>query len=758
MPKPMTGRHKYLLILLLALLAPVFPASSIPAPDFPLRFEQPDGSSFTGRTHGDEAFHYATTEDGRPICQDEKGWWCYASFDDSGKIICSGVRIGLTKGLTLAARSTLPEAARQQAARSRAAFRKAFPQPRTSLTQSQDSPARASLTKGSAIQERHGIVILVAFPGQLPSEAAVPFTHEKARFENLLTQEGYQYDGAVGCALEYFRGQFEDKIDFDFDLFGPVTLPNPLSYYGANDGKGQDSNPAQMVIDACRAVDAEVDFTKYDDDADGVIDNVFIFYAGRGESDGGGANTIWPHAWYVYRGAGKTCMLDGVQLDRYACSSELEQRSDRLIHMASIGTFCHEFSHTLGLPDLYDVDYGGSSSDNSCCAACWKRACLMDGGNGNNDGNTPPYYNSLERILLPDFFPSPLSLLPGENRLSPLSAGGAVRFLPTDTVGEYFIFECRDNNGWDAHIGGSGLLVYLLDNSANSAGFSQDYNRTLTALERWRYNQVNANPDYPCGALIPADASLSTYIPYQSYIERSSSPLSFTRNIGRVFFPAGGTSLSNRDRLVFRSGQSSPYSVTDVHLDGNDVVFTLSSSPVPPTPVIHSVLALQDCALVQWEQARLTDDVQAWIACTESGEEAEFVNVAPYEKGKYFYCFENLTPGKYYRIEIYFTLETMKSLSASQGVTTAARRGNTPYICVKQASRNADGTFKADAALPLRLYNASNASSVVWYFDGQEVSVGPDGYFSPGKSGRLKAEVIYPDGKGCCIFKQITVR
>ena len=755
----MSFRLKYLLPLLLVLLMPVLPAAAIPAPDFPLRFEQPDGSSFTGYTHGDEAFHYATTEDGRPICPDEKGWWCYASFDNDGKLVCSGVRVGLTKGLTLAAGTTLPEAALQQAARARAAFHKGQPGNNTPISLTDGGgPAKAALTKGGTSQVRHGIVILVAFPAQLPTDQAIPFTYEKANFENLLTQEGYSHDGAVGCALEYFRGQFDDQLNFDFDLAGPVTLPHSVSYYGGNDGAGQDSNPAQMVVDACVALDSEVNFAKYDDNGDGFIDNVFIFYAGRGESDGGSANTIWPHAWYVYHGAGKTCMLDGVQLDRYACSSELEQRLDARIHMASIGTFCHEFSHTLGFPDLYDTDYGGSSTDNTCCAGCWKCTALMDGGNGNNGGNTPPYYTAVERILLPDYFPAPLSLNLGENRLSPLSAGGAVRFLPTDTTGEYFIFECRDNSGWDAHIGGSGLLIYHFDNSNNAAGFSQNYNRTLTALERWRYNEVNANPDYPCGAIVPADASLSTHIAYNAYIARAGSPQSFTRNISRIFFPTGGTSLSNRDRLVFRSGQSSPYSVTDVHWDGSDIVFTLTSSPVPPTPVISSVLALQDCALIQWEAAEPAEGTQAWIACTESGEEPHFVKVEPYEEGKYFHCFENLTPGKYYSIEVYFTLETMKSRSKTQGVTTAARRGDTPYICVKQAARNTDGTFKPDAALPLRLYNASTASSVVWYFNGEEVSVCPDGYFKPGKSGRLKAEVFYPNGSRCSIFKQITVR
>ena len=42
-----------------------------------------------------------------------------------------------------------------------------------------------------------------------------------------------------------------------------------------------------MIIHAVELLDDEVDFSQYDTDGDGFVDNVYVFYAGRGEADGG---------------------------------------------------------------------------------------------------------------------------------------------------------------------------------------------------------------------------------------------------------------------------------------------------------------------------------------------------------------------------------------------------------------------------------------------------------------------------------------
>ena len=66
------------------------------------------------------------------------------------------------------------------------------------------------------------------------------------------------------------------------------------SYYGGNNSNDEDKAPEEMIIHAVELLDDEVDFSQYDTDDDGFVDNVYVFYAGRGEADGGGTNSVWP--------------------------------------------------------------------------------------------------------------------------------------------------------------------------------------------------------------------------------------------------------------------------------------------------------------------------------------------------------------------------------------------------------------------------------------------------------------------------------
>ena len=162
----------------------------------------------------------------------------------------------------------------------------------------------------------------------------------------------------------------------DFDIYGPVTLSKNMSYYGGNDIYGNDKNPEKMIIEACQLLDDEVDFAQYDNDGDGYIDNIYVFYAGKGEASGGSKDTVWPHSWNITAATSTPYIFDGVRLDRYACSNENEGS-----HPDGVGTFVHGFSHVMGLPDLYATSYTSSFTPGA-----WS---CMDYGPYNNDGRTP---------------------------------------------------------------------------------------------------------------------------------------------------------------------------------------------------------------------------------------------------------------------------------------------------------------------------------------------------------------------------------
>lgn len=403
---------------------------------------QPDGTQLSIRIHGDEFFKYRTTVDGYLISQNEAGYYVYASADEKGKIIAS---------------SQIAKNAEQRTV-SDASFLKTMPEsiiadaPRSFKSKAKiQGPRRAYPLTGSP----KSLVILANF-----SDKSFKVSNPLTSFQNLCTQSGYSVNGATGSAKDYFISSSYGKFSPDFVVVGPVTLPKTLAYYGANDSYGNDLYPDQMIADACTAADAAgVDFTQYDTDNDGYIDNVFVYYAGYNEAEGAAANTIWPHRWSLDdAGFSGTRTFDGKILNDYSCTSELKGASGTTI--CGIGTFCHEFGHVLGLPDYYHTTADKTTLET------WS---IMDYGPYLNDGNTPPAYSAYDRFYLGFLAPevkntaANLTLQPLFSDFSNtantnqqaylLSAGtfSGTGMSPNPT--EFFITEYRKHTGWDTYLG-----------------------------------------------------------------------------------------------------------------------------------------------------------------------------------------------------------------------------------------------------------------------------------------------------------------
>ena len=324
-------------------------AWAVPARKTGIVVTQPDGSEVTVYQHGDEHFHWQTNEKGEWIELDENGFY------------------RVTEALSV-----------EQIEAKRMA-----------------SSKRAALAAYPLNVAPRGLVILVNF-------SDVAFETEKAEMDSMLIGENYtrnysySYKGKTysvnskGSARQYFQDASNGQYNPQFDVIGPVTVSNNVSYYGKNDSYGNDMYADKMVSEACKLADTEfdVDFTQYDNDNDGYVDFVFVIYAGYGEADGGASTTIWPHSWNLLS-AGTQCKVDGKTVDLYACGNELDFYSKK---HTGIGTFCHEFSHVLGLPDLYVTNTSSHTTMNE-----WD---IMDYGPYNNEGNTPPSFSAYERFFM----------------------------------------------------------------------------------------------------------------------------------------------------------------------------------------------------------------------------------------------------------------------------------------------------------------------------------------------------------------------
>ena len=359
--------------------------------------------------------------------------------------------------------------------------------------------------------EVRSLVILVNY-----ADVSFSVPNPREAFSKMLNQPGYSENGGTGSARDYFLASSSGVFRPSFDVYGPVTLPQKRAYYGSNDG-----DAVRMVIDACDLLENDIDWTLYDENGDGMVDNVFIYYAGYNEAEGGPDESVWPHRHYVYtEDEGKQIWYyykgkDGKDywLMDYACTSEL--RGDNGKNMCGIGTFCHEFSHVLGLDDLYDT----RQSDNYTVGS-WDIMCY---GSYNNEGRTPPTFTAFERFMLGWMTPEQLSekkdhiLEPIEtSNKAYLVAAKNHNFNASDPApGEYWLLENRQRLGWDQPEGclaGTGLLVsHIFWNKKRWDNNSPNNSRPFVfdICEAW-----NQNPEESSGSdTYPGLYQITQFIP-----------------------------------------------------------------------------------------------------------------------------------------------------------------------------------------------------------------------------------------------------
>jgi M6 family metalloprotease-like protein len=438
---------------------------AVPAYPGLIRHTQPDGSVIMIRVHGDEFCHWVTDASGKVLEKDADGYYRQAS------------------PAALASRKAVAQI-RRAAANSRR----------------RSSPAKRGVASGT----KHFLVILVQF-------SDVKFASESTAqqdFTNLLNEQGYSVNGGTGSARDFYYDNSHGLFEPVFDVYGPVTLDNNRAYYGGNDDSGNDLRPEVAVQQGCQKVNTQfnVDFSQYDNDNNGEVDLVFMYYAGNGEADSDVEDSIWPHQWELSSG-GISLTLDGKTVDKYACTNEIVGYGTYENQMCGIGTACHEFGHAMGLPDFYDTDY----EDNGQSAAMFFFS-TMDSGSYNNDGRTPPYFTIEERILLgwldeADAFKT--FDASGNYTIGSVDNNIAYRTL-TDKEGEYFVYECRGSNGWDAGLGAHGLIVTHVDKSSRTVSILDYQGNTVNqkASLLWNdwetYNSINENGSHPCCYVVAA--------------------------------------------------------------------------------------------------------------------------------------------------------------------------------------------------------------------------------------------------------------
>lgn len=436
---------------LLALLISLFFFQSgycVPALDTIEQLEQPDGSSFAAKRWGDETQHGWETLDGHTIIRHPTTkFWHYARTDETTSQLMMGALVGSMRPTENIKKHLRPtQMAKRRSYQGNIARSPSIAYERTTISGSNSLP-----------------VMMINFND-------TGTTYDAANFETLL----------FGTANNSMKDYFQEVSYGTFTITpgtsgvsGWYSAVNSKTYYGANDSRGYDQHPGELVSEAVAAADDAIDFSQYDTDGDCYVDTVVIIHQGPGEEAGGSSDTIWSHHWTLNRAAyygdgnGQYRTNDVAACGRIIVNDYIIQPETLQGGIQTIGVFAHEYGHVLGLPDLYDVDYSSSGIGN------WG---LMSGGawgSVRRPGDSPVHFCAWSKYILGWVDPVVVSEKLSNETIDPVSSNDAVyQFFPDNQTDgkEYYLIENRQLIGFDAGLPGTGLAIWHIDE--NKASYS----------------------------------------------------------------------------------------------------------------------------------------------------------------------------------------------------------------------------------------------------------------------------------------------
>lgn len=443
-------KNKIILTVAVMLLT-VLTAQAVPAKPGTKRIvRQADGTLQEMTLCGDEHFSFFKDDDGQPYILNADNWLMPISQEEVSERWTALRNERLSKGY--------------------------------SKTRNQTRGMGRAGIPNTTIGKHRGLVILMEF-----KDVKFVSSDPHETFNRFFNEEGYHEYGNAGSVKDYFLKQSYGQLEIDFDIVGPYTANGSLAHYGENEN-GHDARPLEMTMEAIDAAAKDVDYSNYDWDNDGEVDQIFIICAGYDEAEGASSYYIWPHEW-VLSAQGIYRKYNGKVLNTYGVATELwgNENTNPDGEIAGIGTACHEFSHCLGLPDFYDT------SGTNFGMGDWDVMCS---GNYNNRSHTPAGYTSYERMFAGWLTPTELTEMTRINDMKPIATTPECYILYNEANrDEYYLLENRQPVDFDEGLPSHGLLVLHVDYSQGS----------------WTSNKVNINADHQRMTIMPADGELSSW-------------------------------------------------------------------------------------------------------------------------------------------------------------------------------------------------------------------------------------------------------
>lgn len=342
------------------------------------------------------------------------------------------------------------------------------------------------------------LVVLVDFPDlRFNHEIPKAETHDKTYFSNLL-------QGSSGLTMKkYYYDQSRANLRLSFNVVGPYLAEYGYAHYGRNDLVGNDVGAAELVEEILGKINPAEVPTGMDDCT------VIVVHSGPGEEAGknnpplyaDAEDCIWSHRDNLKRNKLDPVEIKGTTYNNYLIVPEYNyyySKEDGDSWEATIGVFCHEFGHVLGLPDAYDTSYSTTGIGQ------WS---LMGGGSWGSTGTAgvapgadPVPFMAWELLALGWI---------GEEEITPVSGSAAnYSFSNMNDAEKVYSVKLTD----DQYL----LLEGKAKNVAENSMYVMETGLMITHLhkgilnEYWSANRINSGSYRPHGAMV-VEAEASNY-------------------------------------------------------------------------------------------------------------------------------------------------------------------------------------------------------------------------------------------------------
>lgn len=400
--------------------------SASPANPEPFSYQQKDGSVVTLQDFGDDHYHFTKTSDGYMVMGNGDGSYVYVGEDGTpSKFIAKNANKRTDEEDSFLKSLDQSEVQKKHKALNGDRFPEtAYPPVAKPKLLLRASSYANSFVKGDRF-----------FPVILLSTA--DFTgFDSTLFARMFNEEGYSDDGHYGSLKDYFKSSSGGQFNPTFDIY-PVKI---AKNFGSYDGEGS-LIPAALDILVERE-DFKARASKYES----VIPFIFMHPL---SNDAAQTYNDWyySHQYNLQYSMGRKYSKNGFTFDSYAfVAQKLEYTKDK-VNM--LGTYAHEFSHVLGLYDLYSADAQGYATIGP------NPYDVMALGLRNGNGRYPPTYSAFERESMGWLTINEIEAGDSIYTLKNIAGMQAYSISNPKNNDEYYVVEYRPAVGFDSKMTGS---------------------------------------------------------------------------------------------------------------------------------------------------------------------------------------------------------------------------------------------------------------------------------------------------------------